>query len=255
MNKGFGRGFFAGLAAAGLILCLGMTALAAGRTISVDDGIQITFNGAAFTPKDASGRPVELFTYNGTTYAPLRAICEAAGLSVSYDAATRTAQVSDPSASSAPQPPASPAPGGFVTQERAQEIALAHAGVKAADAVFIQTHLDYDHGRARYEVEFHAGTTEYDYEIDAQTGEVISFDYDVEGYQPSAAGASGQITPQRAQEIALAQAPAGSTVVKCKLDYDDGRAVYELELRSGAVEYECKLDAASGAVLSWEMDD
>lgn len=251
MNKQFKHGFFAGLAAAGLVLCLGVTVLAAGRTISVDDGIQITFNGAAFTPKDANGAPVELFTYNGTTYAPLRAICEAAGLKVSYNAATRTAQVSAASA-----PPAAQTSGNrYITPERAQEIALAHAGVTAADASFVQTRLDYEHGQAEYEVEFYVGNTEYDYDIDALSGEIRSFDHDIEGYQPPAADASGQITPQRAQEIALAQAPAGSSVIKCKLDYDGGRAVYELELRSGAVEYDCEIDAATGAVLSWEIDD
>ena len=96
MKKQFQHGFWAGLLTAGLLLALGLTVLAAGRTISIDDGIRITFNGAAFTPKDANGKPVELFTYNGTTYAPLRAICEAAGLKVGYDSATRTAPVSTP---------------------------------------------------------------------------------------------------------------------------------------------------------------
>ena len=110
MKKQFQHGFWAGLLTAGLLLALGLTVLAAGRTISIDDGIRITFNGAAFTPKDANGKPVELFTYNGTTYAPLRAICEAAGLKVGYDSATRTAQVSTPSATPTPPHPAPPPP-------------------------------------------------------------------------------------------------------------------------------------------------
>ena len=61
MKKQFQHGFWAGLLTAGLLLALGLTVLAAGRTISIDDGIRITFNGAAFTPKDANGKPVELF--------------------------------------------------------------------------------------------------------------------------------------------------------------------------------------------------
>ena len=32
------------------------------------------------------------------------------------------------------------------------------------------------------------------------------------------------ITAERAKQIALAEAPSGSTVFKCQLDWDDGRA-------------------------------
>ena len=39
-------------------------------------------NGARFLPKDASGKSVPLFSYNGTTYAPVRAICEAVDIPV-----------------------------------------------------------------------------------------------------------------------------------------------------------------------------
>ena len=41
---------------------------------------------------------------------------------------------------------------------------------------------------------------------------------------------------------------------ECKLDWDDGRAVYELEMRNGRMEYECKIGAASGTILEWESD-
>ena len=39
-----------------------------------------------------------------------------------------------------------------------------------------------------------------------------------------------------------------------KFDYDDGYAVYELEFRQGATEYECDVDAVNGTVLKFEMD-
>ncbi len=245
MNRTFGYGFFAGLLAAALAAGLGINALAAARTIAVDDGIQVTINGARFLPKDATGAPVELFAYNGTTYAPVRALCEAAGMTVAYDSATRTAQITTPGYTD----------GSYITAGRAKELALAHAGVRAADAVFVHTELDWDDGRAEYEVEFYSGNTEYDYDIDALTGEIRSFDHDAEHERPAAAGSSsGYITADRAREIALGRAPAGSSVVKCKLDQDDGRAVYEVELRSGSAEYDCEIDAVTGALLSWELD-
>lgn len=250
MKKGFGRGFFAGLLTAVLIMGLSVTALAAaGRTISVDDGIQVVLNGTAFVPTDAKGNAVELFVYNGTTYAPIRAICEAAGMTVSYDAATRTARITSPTSSSSGNTSSD-----RITAERAKEIALEHAGLSAADVVFISAKLGWDDGRAEFDVEFYAGNTEYDYDIDAVTGEIISFDHDVENYTIPDQSADGYITEAQAKRIALAQAPTGAQVVKCKLDWDDGRRIYELELRSGTTEYECDIDAVTGDIISWEMD-
>ena len=38
------------------------------------------------------------------------------------------------------------------------------------------------------------------------------------------------------------------------LDYDDGRAEYEVEIRAGQTEYELKIDASTGTVLEYEVD-
>lgn len=46
-------------------------------------------------------------------------------------------------------------------------MALAHAGVKTADATFTKTKLD----EGKYEIEFVSGNIEYEYDIDAQTAE------------------------------------------------------------------------------------
>ena len=50
-------------------------------------------NGEEFRPKDANGNDVMTFTYNGTTYAPLRALAEAYGLEVGYDSERKMATV------------------------------------------------------------------------------------------------------------------------------------------------------------------
>ena len=138
------------------------------------------------------------------------------------------------------------------------ELALAHSWVKAADAVFLQVELDWEDGRAEYEVEFYAGNTEYDYDLDAVTGAVLSFDHDIEGWQFSPSGTGGIITAERAQELAtnyaFSQGIQTIAVVECKLDRENGRQVYELELRSGYTEYDCEIEAATGTILSWEAD-
>ncbi|MCD8129107.1 MAG: PepSY domain-containing protein, partial [Oscillospiraceae bacterium] len=40
-----------------------------------------------------------------------------------------------------------------------------------------------------------------------------------------------------------------------KLDRDDGVYVYEVEFTVGWLEYEYEIDAASGSILSFEIDD
>lgn len=64
--------------------------------IEVDPSIKILVNGAEFKPKDASGKEVMTFVYDGTTYAPLRALAEAYGLEVGYDADKNMATVDQP---------------------------------------------------------------------------------------------------------------------------------------------------------------
>ena len=40
--------------------------------------------------------------------------------------------------------------------------------------------FDYEHGRAVYEIEWTVGWTEYNYEIDANTGDVLSYERDMD---------------------------------------------------------------------------
>lgn len=77
---------------------LAISSFAAGNLISikVDPSIKILVNGEEFKPKDINGKDVMTFTYNGTTYAPLRALAEAYGLEVGYDAEKKMATVDRP---------------------------------------------------------------------------------------------------------------------------------------------------------------
>lgn len=77
------------LLAGGLVL----PASAAGRTITVNPGIGIYVNGQKLNPTDANGSAVEVFSYNGTTYLPVRAISEALGLTVQWDAASNSVRI------------------------------------------------------------------------------------------------------------------------------------------------------------------
>lgn len=86
--------FAAGMLTMALIGSLGVGALAATGSFTITvDPINVQVNGEVFQPKDATGADVPVFSYNGTTYAPLRALAEAYGLEVGYDAASNMATV------------------------------------------------------------------------------------------------------------------------------------------------------------------
>lgn len=65
-----------------------------------------------------------------------------------------------------------------ITLEQAKGIALNHAGVSTDAAYFEKAKQDYEDGVLVYEIEFKAGRTEYEYEIDAQTGAIRDYEWD-----------------------------------------------------------------------------
>ena len=86
------NGFLAGVLVM-LILMVSIPALAYSGTKSIDvsyNNIKITLDGKQVTPRDGSGKIVEPFTFDGTTYLPVRAVATALDLAVDWDAATQT---------------------------------------------------------------------------------------------------------------------------------------------------------------------
>ena len=157
-----------------------------------------------------------------------------------------------------------------ITLNRAKEIALADPGVKEANATFTKAKQDYDDGRLIYEVEFYCQNCKWEYDILASDGTILSRDYDgdCDNYgnghhygngngNGSGANASGLINTASAKSIAFQHAgvsTSAATNVKVELDYDDGRAEYEVEFRCNGIEYEYTIDAASGTILDYEWD-
>lgn len=89
--------FISGVLCATLVFSLALSALAISGRMTIEvDPINIQVNGKTFAPTDVNGKEVPVFAYQGTTYAPLRALAEAYGLEVGYDAAANMATVTDP---------------------------------------------------------------------------------------------------------------------------------------------------------------
>ncbi len=96
----------------------------------------------------------------------------------------------------------------------AKQIALAHAGVQESDTAFLWVEADYEDGVPVYDVEFYVASThsEYDYEIDAATGEIRSFDYDAENYNAGQdTGGTDAKSEDEIRQIALDRSPAQPT--------------------------------------------
>lgn len=155
---------------------------------------------------------------------------------------------------------------GEITVEEAKTIALNHAGLTADAVTFVKAKQDYDDGRLVYEIEFVTtsgnGYLEYDYEIDAATGNILSYDYDAESYTPQpmtttpSIAAGALIDEATAKLTAVDQVPGASTsdIYEWKLDHDDGRWEYEGKIIYNQMEFEFTIDAATGAVIEWDVE-
>lgn len=62
----------------------------------------------------------------------------------------------------------------YIGTERANEIAFTHAGIAENSVYNLEIELDYEFHKMVYEVEFESGEMEYEYFIDAVSGEIIS---------------------------------------------------------------------------------
>lgn len=67
-----------------------------------------------------------------------------------------------------------------ISQEKAASIALADANVAESDTRRLTSHLELDDGYKYYDVYFRSGDFEYEYEIDATTGEILKKEKDRE---------------------------------------------------------------------------
>ena len=155
---------------------------------------------------------------------------------------------------------------GEITVEEAKTIALEHAGLTADAVTFVKAKQDYDDDRLVYEIEFVTtsgnGYLEYDYEIDAATGNILSYDYDAESYTPqpmttTPGTATGALIDEATAKLtAVNQVPGASTsdIYGWKLDYDDGRWEYEGKIIYNLMEFEFTIDAATGAVIEWDVE-
>ena len=85
---------------------------------------------------------------------------------------------SEPASRPSPDSTAGKTSSDLLTEEDVWTIVLTHAGLTAEEISFPELELDREDGRQVYEIEFRAGTVEYDYEVDAVSGDILEYDVD-----------------------------------------------------------------------------
>ena len=160
-----------------------------------------------------------------------------------------------------------------------------YAGTTALDSVTAEVDPELDEFPAHYEVELHTQWGEFEYLVDAYTGKVLSGQKDLlaavsasnettkpSGQKPASAsnettkpsdqkpapsGTVQDIGYAKAKSIALNHAGVSENQaydMDIELDDEDGKLVYEIEFKSGNMEYDYEIDAASGAILKHEAE-
>ena len=157
------------------------------------------------------------------------------------------------------------APAMPIGMDAARTAAEEYAGTTAVDSVTAEVDPELDESPAHYEVELQTAWGEFEYLVDAYTGKVLSGQKDLLATAPvgdetaksSAPSDGADIGHAKAKSIALNHAGVSENEaydMEIELDDEDGTLVYEVEFKSGNMEYDYEIDAATGAIFKHEAE-
>ena len=162
------------------------------------------------------------------------------------------------------------APAMPIGKDAAAYAAEQYAGTTALDSVTAEVDPELDESPAHYEVELQTAWGEFEYLVDAYTGKVLSGQKDLlaavsasnettkpSGQKPAPSGTVQDIGYAKAKSIALNHAGVSESKaydMDIELDDEDGTLVYEVEFKSGGMEYSYEINAATGAIFKHEAE-
>lgn len=144
-----------------------------------------------------------------------------------------------------------------IGEKKAQEIAIADAGVKQADLSRLKVRKEQDDSRVIYDVEFidQANGMEYDYEILASDGSVYSFEKEKFNHAANAENMNNvqvKIKKEEAIKKVLDKVPGASEKdLYIQLEEDHGIYVYDGEVVNEKREFDFEIDANTGEFIKW----
>ncbi len=150
-----------------------------------------------------------------------------------------------------------------ITRDTAIELAEAHlASIGATNARFQYAYLDSEDGRQVWSVEFDGNGRSYEFYVDVQNGEFLKAPNSNSASSSSQAataptnntennqGSQSDISRERAVEIA--QGVASGDLIEVDNDFERGRSVWYVAIRSGNLVHEVYVDRTTGEIVLHE---
>lgn len=222
--------------------------------IGVEDAKAAALSAAQVDSADAQFSVAELWDHDGEQYYEVDFTAGGQEYHYAIDAVTGTVIESGTGSATGS--------GSLIGEDEAKRIALEDAGISESNTSSLTVELDEDDGAVVYDVEFlvisdQSAVKEYDYEIDAATGEIRSQDHEAEriALYGGSDSQNGVMAEDKIRDIALAKVP-GTTEkdISLSLDRDDGRMSYEGKIIFEGTEYDFEIDAYSGAIREWDAE-
>ena len=166
-----------------------------------------------------------------------------------------------------------------ITLDQAKQIAVTNAGLDINSVTFVKQMQDYDDGYMKWDVDFVAGDTKYDYDVSAYDGTILKSEREIIAYGGAVAAPTGGVPANagvpvtggmqqgygQVQGIDVEQAKnaavthAGFTIgnvtfTKTKYDFDDGIAKWEIDFVVGSNKYEYEINATNGAIFKSQIE-
>lgn len=165
----------------------------------------------------------------------------------------------------------------FISESEVKDIVADNMSVSSSDLYFES--IDFEMDKGVYEVEVYYQNRDYEYKIDAKDGKIIYTDFNTtdsitndnssnnnnsnnnsntNGSSNNGNNATTASIPlDEAKNIALTNANLTEDAVqflRTEQEYDDGVLVYEIDFTHGDYEYDYKINANTGDVVSYDRD-
>ncbi|MED3551370.1 PepSY domain-containing protein [Cytobacillus praedii] len=147
--------------------------------------------------------------------------------------------------------------GKMITAQEAEKIALTKAEGRVESV-----ELENRFGQRYFDVDIENGNMDYDIHIDAYSGDVLKVkeqmdmddDWDDDNFDEKINTSNKNLLSSE-KAIEIAEKTVNGKVTEMDKDEDDGRMIYEFELKTNKGKVDLELDAITGDVLNVEYDD